>query len=65
MNQQEIKNKINELNNKIESCSTAGFFILNKAVVSLNEQISQLQQECEVIGHSYNNGICEYCGKEE
>lgn len=37
-------------------------FTFNPRVAELEKEIEDLQSKCE---HSFHDGVCEYCGKEE
>ena len=58
--QQEIKEKIDEINKKIEECFYPNQFTLNGEIMQLTRQIVELQDVCE---HDYKDGICIYCYK--
>ena len=46
---------------QIEELIDPTTFVLNKKVVALQKEITELQNECP---HEYINGICKHCGKE-
>lgn len=58
----EIKQKIDQNNKIIESVVTPNIFTLNNTVAKLLEENSRLRAQCK---HSFVNGYCEYCYKEE
>ena len=57
-----INSQINQNNDKIEKFLITNNFLLNSQVSELIEKNKQLQNQCP---HSYKNGYCEYCYKEE
>ena len=62
MNSFEIYTLILEKKQKIEELLDPTTFVLNKEVEALQNEIAELQEKCT---HKYNDGVCEYCGKEE
>ena len=58
----EIKRQIDDLFHQIEELQDPTCFVLNPKVMELNEQVFQLQSNCE---HSFLNGVCEFCYKED
>lgn len=58
----EIKQKIEENNRKIESLLTPSMFTLNNEVSTLLKENENLQKSCD---HSFENGFCIYCYKGE
>lgn len=62
MTGEEINQKINENNDRIEQLLVAHNFILNTQVNELIQQNKALQESCS---HNFQNGCCKYCYKEE
>lgn len=58
----EIKQKIEENNRKIEFLLTPSMFTLNNEVSILLKENENLQKSCD---HSFENGFCIYCYKGE
>lgn len=63
MDGNEIKERIEALNDLIVGELTPGFFTLNKKIQEAKLEIEQLKAICE---HMYDeNNHCIYCGKEK
>ena len=62
MNGPEIFSLVTKKRQRIEELFDPTTFVLNKEVAALQQDIAELQKECP---HKYNEGVCEYCGKEE
>lgn len=60
MTGEEIKNKINFNNQKIQSLMDPSVFILQPEVQKCMEDNEYLQSICP---HKYENGVCIYCGQ--
>ena len=60
MTGEEIKEKINFNNKKIQSILDPTVFILQPEVQKYMEENEYLKSICE---HVYENGVCIYCGK--
>ena len=60
MTNQEIANKIKELNEKKEALIDPTTFVLNEEVVLIDREIFDLQGQC---AHEYENDVCKWCGK--
>lgn len=45
-----------------EILSNMDVFMFNPRVAELEKEIEDLQTQCK---HSFHDGVCEYCGKEE
>lgn len=58
----EIKTKIDTNNKLIESILNPSEFTLNNTVMALLQENAALQEQCK---HSFVDGYCEYCYKEE
>ena len=58
----EIKVKIDELNEQLETLIVPGTFVLSKEVKDIQNCITNLQNQCK---HNFVNGICEFCYKED
>lgn len=62
MTGEEIRKKINFNNQKIQSMLDPSIFILQPEVQKYIEENEYLKSICK---HSYENGICIYCGTPE
>lgn len=62
MKGEEIKDKINFNNQKIQSLMDPSVFILQPEVQKYMEENEYLKTICP---HEYENGICIYCGQEQ
>lgn len=62
MTHEEIKQKIDSNNAKIESMLSPAHFVLNAEIAELLKENEELQAQCE---HEYENGQCIYCYKQE
>lgn len=62
MTQLEIKQKIEDNNQIIESLFMPNQFTLNNTVRKLLAENAELQKQCH---HQYEGGYCIYCYKEE
>lgn len=62
MTQLQIKEKIDANNKIIESLLNPSMFTLNNAIKDLLAENDELQKQCQ---HSFVDGYCEYCYKEE
>lgn len=60
MSQDEIKMKVDEIDNKIAEAVRT--FILSPELKDLMEEKAALRAQCV---HEFENGKCIYCGKEE
>ena len=58
----DIRAKIDELNIELERVMVPGVFTLNKEVMEISDKIAALQAECK---HSFVDGVCKFCDKEE
>ena len=58
----EIKTKIDELNEQLETLIVPGTFVLSKKVKNIQDCITNLQGQCK---HNFINGVCEFCYKED
>ena len=58
----EIKERIDAINKKIEDCFYPNQFTLNGCIVEMTKEIEQLQSQCP---HEFKNGYCIYCYKGE
>ena len=58
----EVKARINSINDQMEEIITCNKFILNSGVVALTEQINRLQEVCP---HEFKNGHCIFCGAKQ
>lgn len=58
----EIFHLVREKKQKIEDIFDPTSFVLNPEVVKLEEEISDLQAQCE---HDFVCGVCKYCSLEE
>lgn len=59
MTGEEIRNKVNYNNNKIQSLLDPSVFVLQPEVLKYMEDNEYLKSICS---HEYENGICIYCG---
>lgn len=62
MTGEEIKNKINFNNQKIQSLLDPSVFILQPEVKKYMEENEYLMSVCP---HKYEGGICIYCGQQK
>ena len=62
MTNEEIRDKIVKLNKDLVDSTSLNSFILNKKITEIEEQIKELQGQCT---HSFVNGFCKYCYKDE
>lgn len=62
MTGEEIKNKINFNNQKIQSLIDPSIFILQPEIQKYMEDNEYLMSICP---HKYDNGICIYCGQKQ
>ena len=62
MTELEIFTRVTANKKKIEELTDYTTFVLNTEVVRLEEEITALQKICK---HTFENGICKHCGKEE
>lgn len=62
MNGPEIFSLVTKKKERIEELFDPTTFVLNKEAQKLQEEITELQENCP---HEFNEGICKYCGKEE
>lgn len=62
MVQQNIREVIDSNNEKIEKLITPGTFILNKEILHLQEQNTQLRAQCK---HEFIDGFCKWCDTPE
>lgn len=58
----EVKARINLINDQMEEIITCNKFILNSGVVALTEQINRLQEVCP---HEFEHGHCIFCGAKQ
>ena len=56
-----IKERIEELNARLESLVIPGTYVLNKDVVNIMDEITELQNKCS---HIFESGYCIFCGLE-
>ena len=59
---EEIRFKIAQLNDELDSILDPSSFVLNPRVNEIFAEIAELQEECE---HNFVNGECEFCGMYE
>lgn len=57
---QKIKNRIAELNAKIEEVLYPQFMVLNEEIVQAVKEIEDIQKECD---HEFVDGECVICGR--
>lgn len=62
MKPEEIRDKINYNNQKIQELLDPTVFILQPEVQKYIEENEQLRSECP---HIFENGVCIFCGKAE
>ena len=62
MTQLQIKQKIDELNDTIARIMQPNVFTLNNTILSLTNEIKDLQEKCT---HTFVDGYCEYCYREK
>lgn len=62
MKEFDIKRKIDDNNNMIESLLSPNQFTLNNTIANLLEENKKLQKQCE---HVFEDGYCIYCYKEK
>lgn len=62
MTGEEIRDKINFNNQKIEKLLDPSTFVLNKEIQGLMEENENLREKCK---HNFQNGVCIYCGTKE
>ena len=62
MTNKEIKQEIDSRQNMIKEILNPNIFTLDKAIESLQKEISELQNQCS---HVYKDGNCIYCYKDE
>lgn len=62
MKEFDIKRKIDNNNNIIESILSPNQFTLNNTIANLLEENKKLQKQCK---HVFENGYCIYCYKEK
>lgn len=62
MSPEQIKEKIDNNNDKIESLLTKEMFVLNEDIKRLIAENLTLQTMCS---HEFENGICKYCYLEQ
>lgn len=62
MTQLEIKEKIDANNKLIQTLLNPSEFTLNNTIAAILIENDELQKQCK---HSYIDGYCEYCYKEE
>ena len=62
MKGEEIRNKINFNNQKIQSLMDPSVFILQPEIQKYMEENEYLKTICP---HEYKNGVCIYCGQEQ
>jgi hypothetical protein len=58
----EIKDKIAILTREYEEIFDPSTFVLKPRLIEIQTEIMKLQRECN---HSFVNGFCEYCAREE
>ena len=58
----DIRAKIDALNIELERAMVPGVFTLNKETMEISNKIAALQAECK---HSFVDGMCKFCDKEE
>lgn len=58
MNNQEIRKKIDENNQKLAKVFTPNSFILNNLADDIIKENERLQQQCQ---HEFRDGFCIYC----
>ena len=56
---EEIRAKINALNEQLEDCMDPTTFVLNQEAAAIFKQIESLRKQCH---HSFENKECVYCG---
>lgn len=61
MNGPEIFSLVTKKKQRIEELFDPTTFVLNKEAQKLQEEITELQENCP---HEFNKGVCKYCGKE-
>ena len=60
MKVEEIRARVQTLNEELEKVISPMVFTLNERVIEINEEIENLQNLC---CHNYVEGFCEFCGK--
>lgn len=56
-----IKERIEELNARLENLVIPGTYVLNKDVMNIMDEIAKLQNKCS---HTFEGGYCIFCGLE-
>ena len=59
---EEIRIKINALNEQLEECMDPTTFVLNQEAAAIFKQIEALRKQCQ---HSFEGKECIYCGWRE
>lgn len=58
----EIKEAIGSLNTELRTILKPGIFTLSNRAIEIKKEISEYQSKCP---HSFVDGECVFCGKEE